>query len=195
MPICVYVFALSTCSASQVHKELWEIIRPQDEALSVIRRLLDWIGEVDLASQRGAPRPAFKASDGGDIFPPAEEQWWLTTFQRKKKPEELAGDEDGPVSEAENQEKEETEDEDPTSEEEAAPDGETPFQAGPAEWSGTYFETQGADARCGMHALNNAVGRAWQTPEDMDYACDEYLRASQQEGCAERREDLSLIHI
>ena len=93
-----YVFALSPCSApSQVHKELWEIIKPQDEALSVIRRLLEWIGEVDLASQRGAPRPAFKASDGGDIFPPAEEQWWLTTFQKKKKPEELAGDEDGPV--------------------------------------------------------------------------------------------------
>ena len=67
------MFALSNCSApSQVHKELWEIIRPQDEALSVIRRLLDWIGEVDLASQRGAPRPAFKASDGRDIFPPAD---------------------------------------------------------------------------------------------------------------------------
>ena len=143
---------------------------------------------MDLASQRGAPRPAFKTSDGGDIFPPAEEQWWLTTFQRKRKPEEMAGDEDGPVSEAENQEKEEADDEDPTSEEEAGPERETPFQTDSAAWRGMYFDKQGFDGRCGMHALNNAVGRAWQTSEDMDYACEEYLRASQQEGSAESRE-------
>ena len=83
---------------------------------------------------------------------------------------------------------EETDDKDPTSEEEAAPNGETPFQTDSAAWSGMFFERQGADARCGMHALNNAVGRAWQTPDDMDYACEEYLRASQQEGSAETRE-------
>jgi len=186
--VCVRLFrafAMSHCGIFQVHKELWEIIRPQDEALTVIRRLLDWIGEVDLASQRGAPRPAFKAPDGGDIFPPAEEQWWLTTFQKKKPPQELVGDEDGPVSEAEDQDKQVTDDEDPTSEEDAEEDN--AFRAAPAEWTKTpiYFEKQGCDARCGMHALNNAVGDAWQTPEDMDRACDEYLRASQQEGSPE----------
>ena len=123
-----------------------------------------------------------------DMFPPEEEQWWLTTFQKKKQPEELAGDDDGPVSEADEQDKDET-DEDPTSEEECAPDGDTAFQTDAAPWRGTYFEKQGADARCGMHALNNAVGKAWQSPENMEFACDEYLRASQQEGSGELRDD------
>ena len=97
------------------------------------------------------------------------------------------------MSEAEEQDKEDTEDEDPTSEEDVEQDVDDAggLPAGAPSWTKTpiYFEKQGADARCGMHALNNAVGRAWQTPEDMDYACDEYLRASQQEGSAERRED------
>ena len=172
-----------------VLKDLYEIIDAQPSALTVIKKLLDWIGRVDLASQRGAPRPAFKTLDGEPIFPQEEEKWWLTDFQQRKKPDDTAGDEDGPVSEAEEQEKEDTEDEDPTSEEDVEQyvDDAGGLPAGAPSW--TYFEKQGADARCGMHALNNAVGRAWQTPEDMDYACDEYLRASQQEGSAERRDD------
>ena len=87
------------------------------------------------------------------------------------------------MSEAEDQDKEDTEDEDPTSEEDAEENAFRPLKA----WTKTpiYFEKQGCDARCGMHALNNAVGDAWQTPEDMDYACGEYLRASQQEGSPE----------
>ena len=152
----------------------------------VIRKLLDWIGRVDLASQRGAPRPAFKTLDGEAIFPADEDDhWWLTDFQKRKKPEEIAGDEDGPVSGEEDQEKEDTEDEDPTTEE----DAEEGFQTNAAPWDTVYFEKQGCDAKCGMHALNNAVGKAWQTAEDMDIACDEYLRASQQEGSPEDASD------
>jgi len=167
-----------------VLKNLNEIIDAQPRALVVIRKLLDWIGRVDLASQRGASRPPFKTVNGDSIFPSDEEdQWWLTDFQQRKKPEDIAGDEDGPVSEAEEQEKEDTEDEDPTTEEDAE-EGNT-FLTNDAPYDKVYFEKQGCDARCGMHALNNAVGKAWQTPEDMDDACDEYLRASQQEGSPE----------
>ena len=152
----------------------------------VIRKLLDWIGRVDLASQRGAPRPAFKTLDGEAIFPTDEDDhWWLTEFQQRKKPEEITGDDDGPVSEEEDQEKEDTEDEDPTTEE----DAHEGFQTDKALWDTVHFEKQGCDAMCGMHALNNAVGRKWQTPEDMNAACDEYLRASQQEGSSEDARD------
>jgi len=38
-----------------------------------------------------------------------------------------------------------------------------------------------------MHALNNAIGRAWQTIEDMQYACDNYLASSYHEGMCEIR--------
>ena len=50
-----------------VLKDLYEIIDAQPRALVVIRKLLDWIGRVDLASQSGAPRPAFKTTAGEPI--------------------------------------------------------------------------------------------------------------------------------
>ena len=81
-------------------KDLYEIIDAQPRALAVIKRLLDWISRVDIASQQGAPRPMFETADGYPIFPPEEEQWWLTDFQQRKKPEDIAGDEDGPPTEA-----------------------------------------------------------------------------------------------
>ena len=119
-------------------KDLYEIVDAQPRALAVIRKLLDWISRVDLASQQGLPRPAFKHVDGEPIFPPEEEQWWLTDFQQRKKPEDNAGDEDGPPTEAEAEDKEDTDDEDPTSEEEVAqPRGEATdasFRPGPAAW-------------------------------------------------------------
>jgi hypothetical protein len=40
---------------------------------------------------------------------------------------------------------------------------------------GGFFERQ-VEAMCGMHALNNAVGRRWQSSEDMKFACEEFLR-------------------
>ena len=121
------------------HKELWEVIDAQPKALAVIKRLLDWISRVDLASQQGFPRPAFKTVEGDPIFPPEEEQWWLTDFQQRKKPEEIAGDEDGPPTEAEEADKSETDDEDPTSEEDVAEQGGVPqndptFRPAPAAW-------------------------------------------------------------
>ena len=106
-----------------VLKDLYEVIDAQPKALAVIKRLLDWISRVDLASQQGLPRPVFKTVGGDPIFPPEEEQWWLTDFQQRKKPEENAGDEDGPPTEAEEEEKDDTDDEDPTSEEDVAEQG------------------------------------------------------------------------
>ena len=121
------------------HKELWEVIDAQPKALAVIKKLLDWISRVDLASQQSLPRPVFKTVGGDPIFPPEEEQWWLTDFQQRKKPEETAGDEDGPATDAEEEEKDETDDEDPTSEEDVAEQGDVPqndptFRPGPAQW-------------------------------------------------------------
>ena len=49
-----------------------------------------------------------------------------------------------------------------------------------------YFETQ-RGAQCGLHALNNAIGRAWQTEEDMHFAVKEYLERAAQEGSPELR--------
>ena len=100
------------------HRILSEVINPQPEAMNVIRKLLNWIGAVDSASQRGGVRPAFKTTDDQDIFPSEDKPWWLTDVQQRKKPEETNPvDEDGPVSECDDP-KDETEDEDPTSEEE-----------------------------------------------------------------------------
>ena len=56
--------------------------------------------------------------EGEPVFPDEENKWWLTDVQQRKQPEEVPlADEDGPVSECDDQ-KDETEDEDPTSEEE-----------------------------------------------------------------------------
>ena len=100
------------------HRILSEVINPQPEAMMVIRKLLNWIGAVDSASQRAGVRPAFKTTDDQDIFPGEDKPWWLTDVQQRKKPEETRpADEDGPVSECDDP-KDETEDEDPTSEEE-----------------------------------------------------------------------------
>ena len=49
-----------------------------------------------------------------------------------------------------------------------------------------YFETQSL-ARCGMHALNNALGMDFVSHEDMTAACDNYLREAKFEGMRERR--------
>ena len=94
-----------------VHRDLYEVINPQPRALAVIRRLLDWISRVDMASQRGSVRPPFATSDGEPIFPGEDELWWLTEVQRKKPDSTEAGDEDGPASEHED-DKEQTDDED-----------------------------------------------------------------------------------
>ena len=122
-----------------VLKDLYEVIDAQPKALAVIKKLLDWISRVDLASQQGLPRPVFKTVGCDPIFPPGEEQWWLTDFQQRKKPEEIAGDEDGPETDAEEEEKDDTDDEDPTSEEDVAEQGgghqnDPTFRPAPAAW-------------------------------------------------------------
>ena len=120
------------------HRDLYEVIDPQPKALVVIRRLLDWIGSCDSASQRGGARPAFKTSDGLPIFPD-EEKWWLTDVQQRKKPDDVQqqADEDGPVSECDDK-KDDTEDEDPTSSEEGEGNtaGASGYKAARAQWAG-----------------------------------------------------------
>jgi len=99
------------------HRDLSEVIIPQPDATMVIRKLLNWIEAVDLASQRGGARPEFKTTEGEPIFPGEDNKWWLTDVQQRKKPAEVQqADEDGPASECDEQ-KNETDDEDPTSEE------------------------------------------------------------------------------
>ena len=114
------------------------------------------------------------------------------------------GDEDGPAEEEQDlvdEMDEFTDDEDPPSsdagsapekkedvETESPPLERPPRVAWKAAVSGYagYFERQ-RGAHCGMHALNNAVGRDWQTVEDMQHACDDYLMASHHEGLLEIR--------
>ena len=86
----------------------------------VIKKLLDWIDRCDIASQTGAPKPAFETLDGEAIFPEDDDPWWLLEIQKRKlEEEELVGDEDGPPSEEEMQA--EVSDEDPVSETEDGP--------------------------------------------------------------------------
>ena len=49
-----------------------------------------------------------------------------------------------------------------------------------------YFE-QEDQARCGMRALNNAIGRALHTPASMSHACDVYLKSARHKGLVEVR--------
>ena len=53
------------------------------------------------------PKPDFETLEGEPIFPEDEEPWWLTAVSRKVKEEggKVAGDEDGPPSELEEEQR------------------------------------------------------------------------------------------
>ena len=53
-----------------------------------------------MASQHGLPKPDFETLDGEPIFPEDDEPWWLTDVSRKvqEEGEKAEGDEDGPPS-------------------------------------------------------------------------------------------------
>ncbi len=51
-----------------------------------------------------------------------------------------------------------------------------------------YFESQ-VFARCGLHALNNAIGASFLNAEDMTRACVDYLVEMSREGSVETRTD------
>ena len=62
-------------------KTLQDIISPQPEAMSVLKRLLSWIDRVDWCSQRGEGKPPFTTPEGDPIFPPPNSDgeavlWW-----------------------------------------------------------------------------------------------------------------------
>ena len=100
------------------HRNLYEVITPQPDAIHVIRKLLTWIEAFDMAFSRGDVRPEFKTAEGERIFLDEDRKWWLTDVQQRRKPDEgHLADEDGPASECDG-EKDETDDEDPPSEEE-----------------------------------------------------------------------------
>ena len=150
-----------------------------------------------------ATKPSDRFPCGEPIFPDDEDPWWLTDVQRKPTTEPAPpADEDGPAQEEEavDEVDEQTDDEDPPSEEadEDPPNdaaGEDVGDSQPLErpprvaWdrgATPYFERQ-AGAHCGMHALNNAVGRQWRAVEDMRFAVDDYLKMSRSEGLPEVR--------
>jgi hypothetical protein len=197
-------------------RTLQEILNPQPQARQVYADVLDWIDEVDLASQTGAARPPFMTKQGTSIFP-ADVLWWLTMQQQLRKTpegEEDIPDEDGPPSEEEQENDGAAnyveEDSDPLSSDDDMNDmdrgglGRAPEiawknkakpyprghpssnmsaslpQDAPVPVYNGYFEQQEA-ARCGMHALNNALGRAFANAGDMVAACDELLRSMQQD--------------
>ena len=183
-----------------VNRTLAENLNPQPQAAAVIHRLLDWIDRVDEVAATNSRRPTFATTQGEPIFPEEGELWWLTDVQRKPETKVEPGDEDGPVSDDNVDEvAEETSDEDPMSEDgdrhkEDDMEDSQPMERPPrVAWRSHrdfhyvgHFERQ-RGAHCGMHALNNAVGRAWQTVEDMQFACDDYLSTSRMEGLVELR--------
>jgi len=100
-------------------RKLAEILNPQPRASIVIRKLLDWIDRVDIASQRSEPRPPFATPAEGPIYPEDGDPWWLTELSRRvrEEPEPAPGDEDGPASGEEGPADDAlTDDEDPLSE-------------------------------------------------------------------------------
>ena len=101
-------------------RTLVECLNPQPDAHVVFQRLLDWIDRCDLASQTGAPRPAFQTISGEQIFPSDDDPWWLTDISRRLSTDaKREGDEDGPATEGEEEgEQGEVTDEDPVSESE-----------------------------------------------------------------------------
>ena len=184
-----------------VHRTLAENLNPQPQAAAVMHRLLDWIDRVDEAAMLNVRRPTFATTQGAPIFPEEDEPWWLTDVQRKPETKIDAGDEDGPVSDDNVEEvAEETSDEDPMSDdddrdrEDDDAEYSQPLERPPRiAWRGRqdfhymgHFERQ-RGAHCGMHALNNAVGKAWQTVEDMQFACDTYLASSRVDGFVQVR--------
>ena len=98
-------------------RSLAECLNPQPEAHVVFQRLLDWIDRCDVASQTGAPKPAFQTIDGEPIFPEDDDPWWLTDISRRLTDDaKQDGDEDGPATEGEEEaEQREISDDDPLS--------------------------------------------------------------------------------
>ena len=100
-------------------RTLAECLNPQPEAHVVFQRLLDWIDRCDVASQTGAPKPSFQTVNHEPIFPEdPDDLWWLTDISRRLKDDpKQDGDEDGPVTEGEEEgEQRELSDDDPLSE-------------------------------------------------------------------------------
>ena len=88
-----------------------------------------------------------------------DDLWWLTELQRTQPPEEKAeaqqGDEDGPNS---SDGAEEQVNDDSTDDDGDSTDVEQEEISGAQSAYPGFFERQ-REAKCGMHALNNAIGR------------------------------------
>ena len=210
-------------------RALGEVLNPQEIAMDVIRRVLQWMDRVDESSWRGLEKPAFRNADGTPIFPEDDDPWWLTNVQRRAQANDgehkgslikILEDilEDGPMleddlvtAEALAQAIEEDSSEEPSdsSDEEGmlgealgammhhhgglhdagcCPEpcaGGGPivrprqflFQDPRALWAGRYFECQN-EAQCGLHALNNIMGRREFEPADLERAVASVLQVT-----------------
>ena len=144
----------------------------------MLRGLLDWIERCDLASRNRQPKPPCLTLRGAEIIPTdSENLWWLLDQQRRKPPAaEEEGvlpappDEDGVASSQGDDQLMSDEESTTSSEHQADEESDHPPYEG-------YFEHQKA-ALCGVHALNMAVGRPWQSAEDLEYALEDYLRTA-----------------
>ena len=127
---------------------------------------------------------------------------WLSEISRKKQAEGATadkGDEDGPPSDseeekAENGEAKEKKDEDSTDIETSSESSREPVvsKAEPSKPEPTfegYFEKQ-RQARCAIHALNNALGRPFCTDDDMEHAVDQLMSVASHEGLLGERRTL-----
>ena len=116
-------------------------------------------------------------------------------MQRKPDTKVEPGDEDGPISDDNMDEvAEETSDEDPMSDDDEHREEDDIEESQPLErppqvaWGDRhsfhnfgYFESQ-RGVHCGVHALNNAVGSAWLTVEDMQCAYDALFSTPRTDG-------------
>ena len=62
---------------------LCEILNSQPRAAGVVRALLSWIGQADIACQEHLEKPPFRRRGGYSIFPGGEE-WWLADVNDRK---------------------------------------------------------------------------------------------------------------
>ena len=117
----------------------------------------------------------------------------MTELSKRKLPEgeQSKEDEDGPLSSSEGEaDEEQAKDDNAETDDEKMSSGESEgcakadVSAFADELYAGYFEKQ-REAKCAIHALNNAVGRPFCSDEDMEAAAEECLASFRREGVRE----------
>ena len=186
-------------------KTLAEILNPQPKAQEVLQRFMSWMDRADLASQRGDNPPPFATLDGSPILPDGEEWWLTEVSARRSREGSREGAPSAALDDAtEDDMSSESSDatcpswssaSENMGEAHAHSDDPSPFLSGSIAASSSHgrppcssaattdtpppayplsFERQEL-AKCGKHALNNALGgeRGIKfTDKDLKDACD-----------------------